>query len=200
MKLSKLMAMSVLAASVASAAIVSNGGFELGNFSSWTLAGGCANVKVGGAPFICGSLDSDVGPHTGTYAAYLGSTGNPGNRLSQTLATSAGATYAVDFWLAVPTLSGLATPNFFTVLAGGNTVNSATNLPAAGYTHYTFNFVAAGASTVLQFNTSNNPAYFILDDVSVNFVSGPSVPEPASVALLGVGGAVLIALKRLRRR
>ena len=69
------------------AELVTNGGFETGNFSGWTLGGNTGFTGV-----------DTASAHSGTYGAYFGAVGSTGT-LSQLLNTVAGQTYTVSFWL-----------------------------------------------------------------------------------------------------
>jgi hypothetical protein len=69
----------------ASANLITNPGFETGDFTGWTL-GGFGNVGV----------DSS-NPHSGSYAAFLGE-GSP--IVKQIVNTVPGGIYTVSFWLA----------------------------------------------------------------------------------------------------
>src|SRR5437762_11025886 len=75
---------------LASANLVTNGSFETGNFTGWTLSGstGFTGVECPGAPF--------AGPGDGNCDAFLGSVGSDGT-LSQTLTTVPGQTYHISF-------------------------------------------------------------------------------------------------------
>jgi hypothetical protein len=55
-------------------------------------------------------------------------------------------------------------------------------VPVFGYTDYNFLVAATGSSTKLSFSFRHDPAYFVLDNVSVT-----PVPEPASLLLMGAG-------------
>src|SRR5690349_12408753 len=132
----------VLTAAHAKADLVTNGGFETGSFSGWTVAStSCTGVgtNIGtGNPGCLNAILSDPGPHSGNYAAYLGS-GAP-DTLTQNLSTTAGATYNVSFWLASTQCNGNegcgglgnTAPNSFAVSFGSTTLYSQTDLPAFG--------------------------------------------------------------------
>jgi hypothetical protein len=177
------------------AELVVDGGFESGTFVNWNHTGGfmCVGTSVcGGNNFDSGA---DPGPHSGNFAVYLGGAGSPGDVLSQTLTTVLGQTYTLDFFLAAPTDGGNSTPNVFTVLWGGNTVTTITDLTSNTYNQFTFSVIGSG-SDLLEFDSSNNPAAFVLDDVSVQDAAVETVPEPGTMLLLGVGLAAVALLRR----
>lgn len=146
--------------------LVTNGGFEAGNFSGWTLTGDTDFTGV----------DSTV-PHSGTYAAYLAPDGSLGF-LTQTLATLPRQTYTLSFFLQNEDGTSAGGFNEFETLVGGNALFSQT-VPTQPYTKYTFDFVATGASTDLTFGFRNDLSYFDFDDVSV--APATTVPEPSNV-------------------
>jgi hypothetical protein len=160
--------------------LVVNGGFETGDFSGWTLSGNTGFTFVGNQP------------QSGNSAAWLGPVGSPGF-LSQDVTTTPGQTYNVSYFLA----SDGGTPNLFTAMFAGQTLFSQTNIPAQGYTQYSFNVKATGTTSTLQFGFRNDPGWLRLDGVSVG---SAQTPEPASLALLGTGLVALAAVGWRRRR
>jgi len=187
MKIFQILGLSVLlieaSTSIAHAAdLVTNGGFETGNFSGWTLTGDTDFTGV----------DSTV-PYSSNYAAYLAPDGSLGF-LSQTFATVPRQTYALSFFLQNEDGTSAGEFNQFETLVGGNTLFSQTNLSTQPYTKYTFDFVATGNSTDLTFGFRNDLSYFDFDDVSVTPVT--AVPEPSSglgmFAFSALGAAFLL--------
>jgi hypothetical protein len=155
---------------VLSTELVTNGGFEAGNFSGWTQSGNTDYTDV------------DIGlAHSGTYGAEFGPIGSLGF-ISQNLPTIPGETYDLTFWLR----KDQGTPSEFHAYWGGvsqiDIIDLNDFLP---YTEFSFlDLIAPSSSTELKFGFRHDPAWFTLDDVSV---TGAAVPEPATMLLLGSG-------------
>jgi subtilase family serine protease len=177
---------------VAALQLVQNGGFETGDFTSWTLTGSSSSLAnfVGDATSLY--VTTGYGRHqtttyygsyyihSGSYAAFLGESGGLAY-LSQTLTTVPGQAYLLSFWLVNPgKFVRPPTPNQFTAAWNGNTIFNQANMGVFSYTNMQYVVAATGASTALEFGAQNNPDYFGLDDVSVTPIPPPVFQSAAS--------------------
>jgi hypothetical protein len=112
--------------------------------------------------------------------------------LTQTIATTAGTTYNIHFWIA--NLSGFAGGTAVSVLWNGQEVYSNTDILGFGYTEIVIDPDATGAFSTLSFGLQDDSFFLNLDNISVR-----AVPEPGMLALL-LGGLGVAGLSRRRRR
>ena len=138
------------------APLVTNGSFETGSLTGWTEGGNSATVSAGPQIFI------DNNPESGTYAVGLGSVGADGT-LSQTVATTAGQTYTLSFWLQ----NEASGTNDFKAIWNGQTLLSLANAAQSGYKQYSYAVTATGSTSTLEFSAANGPSQWDLDNISL---------------------------------
>ena len=123
-----------------------------------------------------------IAPYSGTYSAYFGPVGDTGG-IYQDIPTVPGQTYKLDFFLALPVAG---TPNSFEVQFG-DAILSLTNFPAGfPWAEFSLSDMATDTTTRLEFTFRNDPAYWLLDNVSVT-TGGGTTPEPGTLVLFGSG-------------
>ena len=173
----------------AKANLITNGGFETGDFSGWTVRGRDNDV-VGSVPFIS--------PHSGNFQALFG-VGS--NSITQNVATTPGRSYVIDFWLGAKIFNQVE--GAVSVSWGDLTVVSQLTPPGIySYTEYTFTVNALSPTTALQFqfsdpNITSNTYY--LDDISVN-PAGVGVPVPDAGSTFPLFSFALLGVSVLRRK
>ncbi len=173
--------------------LIQNGGFESGDFSSWSETG---NIEITtGIGGVC------CRPSEGTYFVdFNGGNRPPNGTLSQTFSTIPGSEYLLSFDF---TKAGIApgTAQLDIEIDGIQTLLSEVVSDTTGghpgeYANFSFLFTADSTSTTLTFeDTSIGTANF---DALVDNVSVTSTPEPS--LLLGLGTLALAGGTLLRRK
>ena len=162
--------------------ILFNGGFEEGDFTGWDLvdSSGFSVVQCPGP-----------GPQVaeGFCSAALGTVDTSGT-LSQTFVTQPGQNYALTFQF----LWDGGVPSSFAASVNGASLFARVDPPQlANFGSATLLFHAAAPTSTVSFSFRDDPGFIVLDAVAV------TLPEPASIALLGLGiGGLLLARRRRR--
>jgi hypothetical protein len=192
-------------ATAAAPAAITNGSFETGNFSGWTVfttAGGTANVVTVYNPWVA---------QQGTYFALLKKNG-PGqaNGIQQLLNLSAGD--QIKFYYFFDTANGITNDRAFATLTNG--VDQLLlalagppdrTQPEGTWLQVVSNPVTAG-QYLLKFwveaeGTCTAPTYLGVDNVQIcaGIAPTPPVPEPITMAalLMGAGGVGAYIRRRL---
>ena len=172
--------------------LITNGGFETGDFSGWTLSGAATSSAFPSAFYGVDAADAA----TGSYGAYLGSEFST-LTLSQTFPVQQANYYTVSFSLAQNSAVLPGFNNSFLVSFNGVPLFSETNAPVSAFTNYSFTTSTAAIGTgsaLLQLTSQNDPGYFSLDDVSVS--TGTATPEPATLLLIAPALAIMAWKRR----
>ena len=156
--------------------LITNGGFETGDFTGW--------VKNGTYMYVNGNY-----PLSGSFSAKMGTSGTLGS-LSQTINTLPGFLYELTFGLAT---SG-GTPSEFHALVNGTSLFSTANDGNSPYSLISLFFTAGASPTEITFLERNDIGAYFLDNVSADLAP---VPEPSTLLLLGIG---LLGAGFLRKR
>lgn len=167
-------AVALLAAST-QAQLVTNGGFETGNFSGWTEFG---DITFNGV--------WDVDSHSGEFNAYFGPL-TPGG-IEQSILANPGDQIEVSFW--ARTEDGL-TPNSLLAELGGQVIASVMDLTDPDWTAFTSTITVTSANPILRFTVVDPAGYLDIDSISATLV-----PAPGAAALLGLGGLVGVRRRR----
>ncbi len=194
---------------------ISPGGFELFSGGStaitgWEVVGQnvlslSTTYSELGPPFFTGMVQFNS--QTGLNALDLTGGGNDSsasNGVQQSVATLAGATYVLEFYVGRAQSnngdSRYQTPTTMDLMIDGGPRTGFTNSDVVtpgfvGWRQFSTTFTAANATTTLTFlnGTPSTTNYLGLDNVSLT-----AVPEPSAFLLVGVAGVLSLA-SRCRR-
>jgi PEP-CTERM motif len=184
------------ATQAADAALIQNGNFETGSLSSWSTSG---NVSIATVPFFGEGTTTADGNY---FAVFNGGNGPTNGVLSQSFAAIGGTQYSLTYNYGA---NGGAIQSITAAIkaAGGSVVATQfSTLPAASsaLSAFTLTFFAAStANLTLSFTDfSGNPTNST--DGFVDGVSLTAVPEPSSLAVMGIGLLFGYSTLRSRRR
>src|SRR4029077_15858414 len=202
---------SLLAATASHANLLSNGSFEAGSFvnqgndpmslnpgsttiTGWTVVTDTTAWIGASNPFSLAASDGQFFLDLTNYQP-----GAPFAGVTQTIATTLGATYSLSFDLGGSNRWGR--PDGLIASGAGTSMTFTT--PTTGtlndWYHETMSFVATGSSTTVTLQGAGGFNYIGLDNVSVDLASVPAVPEPATLSLLGLGLAGIGLMRRRRK-
>lgn len=181
----------------AQAGLITNGGFESGNLTGWSVSGGTVSVLNSYTADDAGS-PLTVNPTEGNWFARI-TAGNPITTLmSSIFSVSAGSVVSFDWFFDSNDYLPFNDMAVSLLKIDGSTIYNTTLANVSNTGNYAFNgwntasFVApTGGNAVLSFQSINGidtlqDSYFGIDNVQAT-----SVPIPGALALLAIGAVGL---------
>ncbi len=173
-----------------------NGGFEtmgsqwvngVTDAPSWSISDASQATGIFNGSYL------GLGAHSGTSFLWGGAFNGNNAAISQTITTTAGQAYDLEFWMANTNGSASADNNWAVLWNGAFLANGAN---AAAFTYTDMKFLVTGTGNdTLTFIFRNEPGAFGLDDISLK---ASAVPIPASMVLFISGLGSLIIFRRKR--
>ena len=199
-----------LSVSAHASTVIADGGFEAaggGNvyFAGQSIDGGSWNV-TNGAVYI-DTLDPYVYAGSNSVNLTLANLYVP-NSLEQTLTTTVGQTYTVNFWANSDSANTFSLTENGSALTGSPTSIVDNGFPgtitnSSLFVDYTGEFTATSTTTALTFTAPGDPIIGSTDgSVMIDDVGISATPEPGSIVLTltgMIGLGLLAARKRLGR-
>ncbi len=202
--LAPIAAMLICMPSVGSANLIVNGSFEDGTFDGNSSTS--FNAVATGGTKITGWVATQQGcdwhqavefkPAYDGYRMVDLTRGTLLGGISQTFSTSIGSSYEVNFYMAAPKI-GFQEPRTAKATVAGNTYQFSTPSSSEYFLEWskkTFTFTAVATQSTLEFIGNGQFQYWgpVIDNVSIE-----AVPEPASIAALGAGLALLLRRRKV---
>jgi hypothetical protein len=217
-----LLAASALAAGAHATQLLTNGNFETGDFTGWTVtnqAGGSGDwfIAGNGTGSPMNGFGTPTNPAGGTFNAQTDQGGPGSHTLSQSFATTGSGTFSLSFDAFADDQSGQApvgvgtdyttTPNQHFEIdiqsGAGPEALVFSGTFADAWSSNSFNltpFIGGAGTYTLSFTEVDNQGFYNVGLDNVSLTQSGGVPEPASWALMLTGFAGLGAMLRNRRR
>lgn len=172
-----------LFAASARANIVTNGGFETGDFSGWSTAAAPA-----GSDFSVFAQ-----PHSGAFSVKFSADAGQHDTMLQVLPTTSGQQYTLEFWVLN---YGVGDDSLQVLWEGGTALDlTPVSTPLESWEFISVPLAATANGSELRFRVFDTISTVLIDDVSVQ-----PVPEPATVAMTIIGGLLCIRRRRQSTR